>query len=239
MLTATALRQNCSLSEVQDRLANVRSAAADRVLRTIFRSRGLDPNGVLLVGRQQGEIRALWDDPAVLVDAARCERVLWQDHDDAFRDWVRRRYVATLSSAVRSAVASRRDDIAEEDLFADVAWEGPEELPTYVTEQSSGGLGQVEQIWQRLAQEPSRFLDGLEYALTYCPRCENTGHVLGAVARSRTRRLARAFQAVRQVVRHGCNGGFSKEASPRTSPARLCGSRRRGLPAGPSPPSRQ
>ena len=71
MLTATALRQHCSLAEAQHRLANLRSAAAERVLSTIFRSRGIDPNGVVLVGRQQGEIRALWDDPNVRAEMER------------------------------------------------------------------------------------------------------------------------------------------------------------------------
>jgi len=224
MLTATALRHRCTLPEAQQRLANVRSAAADQVLRTIFRSRGIDPNGVVLVGRQQTEIRGLWDDPDVRAEIARCEAVLWRDPDNAFQDWVRSRYVATLANALRSAVASRRDDIAEDDLTSDIAWEGPDEAVIYVTEQSSGGLGQVEQVWQRLVQEPSRLFEGLEYALTHCPRCENTAHVLGVVARSRTRRLARAFQAVRQSrdmasmessrqrLRSAlCRGGFSAD----------------------------
>jgi hypothetical protein len=199
MLTATALRHRCTLPDAQQRLDNVRSAAADKVLRTIFRSRGIDPNGVVLVGRQQREIRGLWDDPDVRAEMARCEEVLWRDPDDAFRHWVRGRYVATLAHALRSAVASRRDDIAEDDLSADVAWEGPDEAVIYVTEQSSGGLGQVEQIWERLVQEPSQLFEGLEYALSHCPRCENTAHILGVVAHSRARRLARAFQEVRRA----------------------------------------
>ena len=116
-------------------------------------------------------------------------------------------------------MASRRDDIAEDDLTSDIAWEGSDEAVIYVTEQSSGGLGQVEQVWQRLVQEPSRLFEGLEYALTHCPRCENTALVLGVVARSRTRRLARAFQAVRQA---------RDMASMESSRQRLCSALRRG-----------
>jgi hypothetical protein len=96
-------------------------------------------------------------------------------------------------------VASRQDNIAEDDLMADVLWTGPADAELYLTELSSGGLGQIEQLWTRLLADPSRLLEGLEHALAHCPRCENTALLLGVAARRGERPVARAFQTVRQA----------------------------------------
>jgi hypothetical protein len=169
------------------------------VLNDIFPARGRDADGKEIESRQRQQIRKLWDDHHVRMEMVRLEKTLWAVPDAAFGEWVRRRYAVTLAQAMRAAVVSRQDNVAEDDLMADVLWTGPEEAELYLTELNSGGLGQVEQLWSRLLADPSRLLEGLEHALGHCPRCENTALVLGVLARRRLRPLAGAFRAVRQA----------------------------------------
>ena len=67
-------------------------------------------------------IRALWDDPTVVAAMENLEGTLWAAPDDDYRTWVKRRYVAALAQAIRSAIVARQDGIAEEDLNVDVIW---------------------------------------------------------------------------------------------------------------------
>jgi hypothetical protein len=200
MLSATALKNRCGLREAQGRLLGVRVAAADKVMRTFFQV--ADPSGGS-EGRTRRQIRELWSDPAVSAEVARLEAVMWDPPDAAFHEWCTRRYLATLAQAVRKAVANRDDNVAEDDLMADVVWDGVGEAAVFLTEQSPGGLGLVEQVFRRLRADPSQLAEGLDHAIDHCPRCENTSYVLGVVRasldRGRPRHLARAFGAVRNA----------------------------------------
>jgi hypothetical protein len=198
MLSATALRNRSTLQAAQPLLINVRQAAADRVMRTFFQV--ADPTGGS-ESRTRRQIRQLWADPAVAAEVTRLEEQLWLPPDATFFDWCIRRYLSTLAQAIRTAFASREDNIAEEDLTADVVWNGTGDASIFITEQSPGGLGLLEQVWRRLREDPSQFTDGLEYAIDYCPRAENTAYVLNVVRaaldRSGPRLIARAFHSVR------------------------------------------
>lgn len=198
MLSATALRNRCSLQASQPRLANVRVAAADRVMRTFFQV--ADPAGGS-EGRTRRQIRELWTDPAIALEVTRLEAVLWDPPDAAFHAWCMRRYLVTLAQALRKAVANRDDNVSEDDILADVIWDGARDAEIFLTEQSPGGVGLIEQVFRRLRGDPSQFTDGLDHAIDYCPRCANTSYVLGVVEASldhaRGRQLPRAFAAVR------------------------------------------
>jgi hypothetical protein len=95
--------------------------AAQRVLQHIFQVRGTTEEGEELEGRLTETIRELWIDPAVVRTLEELEATLWAPPVDEFREWVRRRYVATLTQAFRAAVA-REDEISEDDLNVDVLW---------------------------------------------------------------------------------------------------------------------
>ncbi|VTS08020.1 protein DpdJ [Tuwongella immobilis] len=198
MLSATALRNKCSLQAAQPLLLSVRPAAADKVMRTFFQV--ADASG-LSESRGRRQIRELWSDPVVAAEVAHLEAVLWAPPDAAFHDWCKRRYLATIAQAVRKAVANRDDNVSEDDLTADVVWDGHGNAEIFLTEQSPGGLGLIEQVFKRLRGDPSQFTDGLDHALDFCPRCENTAYVRGVVSASLDltahRRLARAFAVVR------------------------------------------
>jgi hypothetical protein len=195
MLAATAIHNHVTLRDAQPLLVN-RPGAADRVMATFFQAAGAG-NG----GRVRARIRELWTDPAVRAEIIRLEAALWDPPGADFATWCRQRYAITLAQAIRAAVASRDDNVSEDDLMADVVWTEDGGAEVYITELSPGGLGLIEQIWRRLREDPSQFTDGLDHAIDHCPRCANTEHLLGAVAASRNRsgprRVARAFRAVR------------------------------------------
>lgn len=201
MLTATAGRQKCSLADAQTHLAGVRSRAADRVLQNIFQIRGVTPTGEELEGRMSETIRALWDDPAVVAAMETLEGTLWAAPDDDYRTWVKRRYVATLAQAIRSAIVARQDEIAEDDLNVDVIWAEDGTADIYLTEMNSGGLGQIETIVHQLLQEPHLLHDGVRHFLSHCPRFDSTRTLLSVLERGTRdpadRPLPQAFEQVR------------------------------------------
>src|SRR5262249_8888731 len=108
MLSATALRNKCSLQAAQPLLLNVRTAAADRAMREFFKVG--DTSG-LSVSRCKRQIRELWTDPVIAAEIAQLEAVLWAPPDAVFHDWCKRRYLATVAQAVRKAVANRDDNV--------------------------------------------------------------------------------------------------------------------------------
>jgi hypothetical protein len=184
MLSATALRNNCSLREAQSLLTGRRAAAARRVLDSIFQMRDISSQGEETEARLKGKIIDLWTDAAVVSRMEELESTLWEDAGDAYDEWVRRRYAATLAQAFRTAAVSRLRDVSEDDLTVDVIWSEQGEAAVYLTEQGSGGLGQMEMVVHELRQSPDLFQEGLRYALSFCPRHHTGVNVLSVLERA-------------------------------------------------------
>ena len=207
MVTATARKQKCPLPEAQAHLAGKRPQAAHRVLQHIFQVRGTTEEGEELDGRLTESLRELWEDPGVVRTLEELETTLWAPPEDEYREWVRRRYVATLAQAVRSAAVAGQEEISEDDLNVDVIWSGDGAAEIFLTELNSGGLGQVETIVHELLQGPRLLHDGIRHVLDHCPRSDSTRGLLAvlerAVAGPANRPLPEAF---RQVASAGVSG---------------------------------
>jgi hypothetical protein len=208
MLTATALRQRITLQQAQTLLSN-RVAAARHVADHIFGAQGTDDHGVDIDGRRTTELLALWGDASFVGEIQRLEKLLWEPLGSDFDDWVRHRYVATLAQAVRLAVVARLPDVAEDDLAVDVIWEktdGVASTSIFLTELSSGGLGQVETIVRQLRADPDAFHEALEDALDYCPRAEAAGQLRAVVSKlhhaRRHQETNNAIQTAFDLTRH-------------------------------------
>jgi hypothetical protein len=184
MLSATALKQRCSLAEAQQLLAGKRSQAARRVLDSIFQVREVDGKESEL--RLKERIIEQWADPSVVRRMEELESVLWEDLGEPYQEWVRQRYVATMAQAFRVAVVSRLSEVSEEDLTVDVTWTAEGDAEIHLTETSSGGMGQIEMIVQELKQSPELFLDGLRHSLSFCPRHFVTDNLLNVLDRAAT-----------------------------------------------------
>jgi Helicase conserved C-terminal domain len=172
MLCATALKHRCPLAEAQSMLKDGRVAAADAVVTRFFGSLsdGDDAHpGKPGRSRRHQELLDLWSDPEVLSTIEMCERVLWEDPDDVFVAWLRKRYIHTLSTAILVAVAGVLVEVPEEDLSVEVTDE-EEKTQIFLTETVSGGLGHIEALVARMASEPAMFGDALRASFERCDR---------------------------------------------------------------------
>jgi len=197
MLSATALNKNCSLEEAQGHLQNIRVAAAERVIESIFHVR--DPSLHEHEGRLVENIRALWRDNSFVEVITKAESVLWMQLGSEFKDWVVERYVSTLAHAFRVACTSTDVEINEADLIVDVI-KSADEIFIYLSEKQSGGLGVIEKIVQRLSSDPNRFHNGMRHVLDYCQREKNTEYLLAVLDNAQTNSgLSTSFSSVRSA----------------------------------------
>jgi hypothetical protein len=199
MLTATALKNRCSLQDAQVRLRGVRVQAARRVLDVIFQVRSgsdEDDNDT----RLKQKLLTLWEDGAVCGQMTKLEACLWTDLGENYTEWLRRRLAATLAQAFRTSVVSMLSEVSEDDLMVDLEWQEDGGALIYLTETSSGGLGQIEMAVHELMQHPDLFHEGFRHALTYCTRdyiADNLIRALACVVADRDCLLADAFRRVR------------------------------------------
>ena len=170
MLTATALSKKVELKDAQELLDNKRSQSSSKVLNFIFQMRGVNVAGAPEEARLRTTLLDLWSNQTVLAEIKNLERVLWEDPDQEFKIWIRKRYAATLAQAIYSAMLSLSQDITEGDLVVDVLRRSDSGYDLIVSESSPGGLGQIETIVREMQKQPRQFLDGFEYALNHCPR---------------------------------------------------------------------
>lgn len=170
MLAATASQNRCSFAEAQNLLADCRPQAAAKVLDSIFQVRDVAVHSDEQEMRLKQRLIEQWKDPIVSARFYELERLLWSDLGDDFEEWVKRRYVATLAQAFRTAAVSGIADVSEDDVAVDVLWDENGTARIYLTELNSGGLGQIELVINYLRQSPEKFLEAMRHALTYCPR---------------------------------------------------------------------
>lgn len=229
MLTATAVRNRIALPEAQQRLSAGRAAAAARVLDVIFQIRGITPTGSVEDPKLRQTLLGFWNTTAVVAEISRLEQVLWDPPDADFEAWARRRYVATLAQALRSAMCAVSEQVAEEDLSVDVLPADMEgDLQIIIAEESSGGLGQIEAITREINRNPRRFLDAIEFSLSRCPQeTQNTDllAVLDALMAEPPAggSLTEAFSGVRSAV------GYAEQFQARE--ALRAALQSRGIPA--------
>lgn len=199
MLTATAVKNNCSLKDAQTRLDGIRVQAVRRVIDVIFQVRTGgeedDPDS-----RLKEKLLELWEDSAVCKHLTDLETCLWDDPGENYIEWLRRRFGATLAQAFRTTVVSRLSEVSEDDLMVDLEWQNDGGAIIYLTEKSSGGLGQIEMATHELMKHPDIFHQGFRHALTYCSReyiADNLTNALGCVVADRCCSLSEAFARVR------------------------------------------
>ena len=180
MLTATAYRNRCSLQEARTMLRSRRTQAAERVLDLIFQVRPVDPEEDTNT-RLKKKILDLWNDPRICGRLEELEENLWGAPDTRYAEWLRQRIAATIAQAFRTAAVGRLNDVSEDDLMIDLIWSQDGTGCIYLTETSSGGLGQIELVVRDLIQYPDRFHEGFRHALAYCPRDYVSRNLIQAV----------------------------------------------------------
>lgn len=95
-----------------------------------------------------------------LYEAARC---LWAPIDDKWQKWLERKYIATIAAAFRQAMQSLYPNIDMDSLVVDldqynsVADSNTKEI--WITETSVGGMGIIENLFDRISKDPRNFFN--------------------------------------------------------------------------------
>lgn len=201
MLTATALKQNCSMEAAQGLLEGRRAAAIAQVYSRMFSASALGDDDVddqAAGGKARDRLLTLWGDPAAAAEIRRAEAVLWDDLDGDFDRWLRARHLRTLAEASLAAVHATAVDVGEGDLMVDVL-DIDGEAQILISESAPGGIGQIESFVQMALEGDGVFERALAHALGFCSR-DHVGAKLTAVAKEARKSggpIADAFAAVR------------------------------------------
>jgi len=181
MLTATAIGQHCTLKEAQSKLLD-RPTAARRVFETIIAAQPDDSDDE--ARNLPNLVRQAWMNQEALKKMQGYEEVLWSEPDGHFIEWAKQRYVAALARAFRIAAVSCVPDVVEDDLQVDIVLADDKELlEVYLSETSSGGLGQIEKVVATWLSRPELIPFGAQYALMYCPRHRTVSALRETLAR--------------------------------------------------------
>src|SRR5262249_30170628 len=97
-----------------------------------------------------------------------------------FEEWARRRYVATLAQALRSAAVARVAELSEDDITVDVLYD-EDGARIVLAEAESGGIGMVWRIVAAIRDTPESFHTALRHQMTWCPRADLAATVAGLV----------------------------------------------------------
>lgn len=203
MLAATAISRRCSLFEAQKLLKGKRVVAARRVLEEIFQVRDFSSEGdEEEESRLKHRILEQWDNESVVHRIEELESLLWKDLSEDYQNWIRSRFVSTIAQAIKTAATYRSGEVVVDDLVVDTFATG-EETTIFLTETSSGGLGQIEDVSTSIRQDPVQFTDALRHAISFCPREERDRHLLHilekAVRPGSESRVQFAFRDIRNA----------------------------------------
>lgn len=200
MLTATSLSDRCSLERAQEFLRGNRAAAAKSALELIFQMREISDNSHAEESRLRQQIVDVWGDSAITDLIEGFEVELWSEPNRDYIDWVRSRFVSTIAQALRIALLSQSPEIGDDDLSADVS-ETAESTLIYLTETSSGGLGQMERVTDAIRRNPEFFAASIRHAISFCPREHLDRNVLAilenAAEANGSGGIAAAFASIR------------------------------------------
>lgn len=203
MLTATALKEDCSMEAAQGLLEGRRAAAIGQVYSRMFSASALGDDEVddhAAGGKARERLLALWGDAAAAAEIRRAEAALWADLDGSYDAWLRARHLRTIAEACLAAVHAVAVDVGEGDLMVDVL-DDQNQAQILISESAPGGIGQIESFVQLALEGDGVFERALEHALGFCSR-DHTAATLTAVAKASrvpSGIVAEAFAAVRSA----------------------------------------
>lgn len=170
-LSEVAVRENLTVSEASDRLAENYLACVDHVMADILQMVDVTDNDSD-ASSLRIELRELFQIGIVQERLRALESVLWDPPNEQFFDWIRARYLATLGGAFLEACHVIGSRSTSGDLLLDIdSGITPEvagdELKhvLWITETSPGGNGVIEEIAQRINNDPKGFLRTLTDAI--------------------------------------------------------------------------
>jgi hypothetical protein len=169
-----AVRGNCSLQQAsQSGATGIAAVTLANTLAALFGAQVVqdDTQDIQLVtdDRLRRDIQALLADPVVVTQLSEISRQLWEPIDINWEPWLRSIYHTTLGAAVLRAISDRCPGLDMDGIVIDL--ETLSDAPDapcsriWVTENSPGGNGQVEQFMRAYAEDPRRFYSMVRAAL--------------------------------------------------------------------------
>jgi len=147
----------------------------EQVLQSIFQVVEIDEEqGEEATGRLHEHLRELLHTPNICARLAELSRSLWETPTDAMRQWLAIRLKATLGGALLQACYQVATQSRADDLLLDLesGATDPESLMLsehdtviWITENTHGGCGTIEEIARRFVDDPRRFFLLVEMAL--------------------------------------------------------------------------
>lgn len=180
MLAALSNEAVAKTISLQDALENLIGDRADlsleQTLNILFQSAIVDDADAH--GNTQDKLRqdlaAHLSDPAVVADLHRLATVLWTPIDAGWEPWLRERFAATTAAAAMSAISQLCPEIDIDSLVVDIGagprepgdvLEGSAAFEVWISEQSPGGNGLIEDVLRSYAEDPRRFFSQMTAAL--------------------------------------------------------------------------
>jgi len=151
--------------------AGYRQALLDELAR--LADADVDPDtGETVHGRHGRSLEDHMQNEEFVSEAVRHVPLLWDEPDDAFNDWLLRRFRTTLGAALFRTCGELTPGRSEEGLVLDLESGPPiDGLPEeerdiiWVTELDLGGTGLVESIAQSLRDDPNQFVQLIVHSL--------------------------------------------------------------------------
>lgn len=181
-LSAEALGSDLDLAQAHQELVNRGLGnAMIQVLDIIFPTIRLeqedeaDEEEDIPVQKMRERLEGLVNNPELVEHIAELALDLWQEAGPGWQEWARDRFRATLGGALLEAVHRCSPEVDVDSLWLDlhsgaapigtdfVHTDGREEM--WITEQTFGGSGIVEEILRRYSEDPMRFFRLAEEAL--------------------------------------------------------------------------
>jgi len=178
-LSAEALSGEITLAQAHSNLV-LRGLGGEmmRVLDVIFQTVRLDEEHEGEKGPEQKTLKrleGLTSNPDILSRIAELASVLWQEPDTGWYEWARERFRATLGGALLEAAQRSSAQVDVEALWLDLhpgvpppelaQPDGGEFEEIWITEQTLGGTGVIEEILRCYSEDPLRFLRLAQEAL--------------------------------------------------------------------------
>ncbi|MES9738553.1 protein DpdJ [Peribacillus frigoritolerans] len=171
ILTSIALKDSISLKEAYEtfKLGDF-SREVNNVLSVIFQSLGdsdsmNEEEQISSTQRVHESLYALSQDDnikRVLHDIA---PVLWQQPDTSWHLWARERWKTTFAASLLQACKEVTNQFDDNELIFDIVTTKSEQEEIWITEQTPGGGGVIEEIVSKYQEDPRRFFRLVESAL--------------------------------------------------------------------------
>lgn len=171
VLTSIALKEFCTLSEAYERFSlGEFSTEVDAVLSVIFQSlleedTMDEQEDTSNRQRVHEDLLALSKNEMVMKVMHEIAPVLWNSPDTEWKKWAKERWKVTFASAILQACKEITNQFDNNELIFDLVKNSKGQDEIWITEETPGGGGLIEEVVLKYQEDPRRFFRLVESAL--------------------------------------------------------------------------